>query len=210
MEEKKTFNKLINLKVPPQILSNKELSTNEKLILALDYTLKSKKGYNIYTNVDIGRAFSLHQNIIGLCRKSLIKKGYLVRDTEDKRKHILTNKLNSIELPLINGKTDKRTIILPFEIYNHPDLQTGSKLLWGEYNSVSKEEKAYFSKRDTTSKKMNVSIGSITNWTKELDQYGFLEQYSVSFNSEYGIKQKTVRTIEFNREEEKSIDDFDV
>jgi hypothetical protein len=203
MEEQKKVNKQLNIKVPPQILSNKELSSSEKLVLALDYTLKLKKGYNIYTNVDIGKLLSLHPNNIGLCRISLINNGYLVKDAEDKRKHLLTNKLKSVELPLINGKIDKRECIIPFEIYNHPNLTTGSKLLWGEYNTMSKTEKGYFSKRDTTSKRMNVSVGSISNWTKELEQYDLIEY---ELNSGYYTKQKFVRTKEFPREIEKPID----
>lgn len=205
MEEKIALNKRTNLKVSPEILTNMELSINEKLILSLDYTLSLKKGYNIMTNVDIGKLFKLHKNIVGNCRKSLIEKGYLVKDITDKRKHILTDKLRSVKIPLINGKTDKRAIIIPFEIYSHPDLETGSKLLWGEYNSMSKTENGYFSKRVTTSKRMNVSVGSITNWTKELDLYGLLKEYQL--NSGYYTKQKVVRTKEFVREIEKPIDE---
>ncbi|MDX6191612.1 hypothetical protein SGQ83_19820 [Flavobacterium sp. Fl-318] len=131
------------------------------------------------TNVDIGKLFSLHPNIVGLCRKSLLNKGYLVKDTEDKRIHYLTDKLSGIELPIINGKKDSRECIVPFEIYNNPNLKTGSKLLWGEYNTMSKTENGYYSKRETNSKRMNVSDGSITNWTKELFANEFLEVYEV-------------------------------
>lgn len=196
MEEKEVLKKSLNIRIPPEILSNKELSTNEKLVLSLDYTYSLKKGYNILTNVDIGKLFGLHYNIVGSCRKSLIETGYLVRDPEDKRLYILTDKFKSIEITLINGKRDKRTIILPFEIYNHPDLQTGAKLLWGEYNSMSKTEKGYFSKRDTTSKRMTVSVGSISNWTKELKYYDLIEY---KLNSGYYTKQKIVRAKDLTK-----------
>lgn len=198
MEEKEILKKSLNIKIPPEILSNMELSTNEKLVLSLDYTYSSKKGYNIMTNIDIGKLFGLHHNIVGSCRKRLIEKGYLIKDTEDKRVHILTDKLKSIEIPLVNGKRDKRTIILSFEIYNHPHLSTGAKLLFGEYNSMSKGDQEYFSKRDTTSKRLNASIGSITNWTKQLDKHGLLEKYLVT--SEYFKKQKFVKTKDLTKE----------
>jgi len=107
MEEKKKFNKKLNIKVPPTILTNRELMDNEKLILSLDYTFSSKIGFNIMTNVDIGKLLSLHENIVGLCRKSLIKKGYLVKDIKDKRIHRLTDKLDSVELPIVNEKEQK-------------------------------------------------------------------------------------------------------
>ncbi|MBC7476273.1 MAG: hypothetical protein H7263_18460 [Candidatus Sericytochromatia bacterium] len=206
MEDISKFNIRLNVKVPYKILSNKELSTNEKLILALDYTYSLKKGYNSYTNVYIGELFSLHENIIGLCRKSLITKGYLLKDTNDKRIHHLTDKLGSIELPKMEEEAKNDIVcIIPFEIYHNPDLTTGAKLLWGEYNTMSKSEKGYFKERITTSEIMNVSVGSISNWTKQLFEYGFLEEYEVK--SEYYKKQKVVRTIQFNRTKEKPIDD---
>ncbi len=207
MEEKKKFNKKLNIKVPPTILTNRELMDNEKLILSLDYTFSMKIGFNIMTNVDIGKVLSLHENIVGLCRKSLIKKGYLVKDIKDKRIHRLTDKLNSVELPIINNKIDKRECVLFFEIYNNSNLKTGEKLLWGEYNSMSKTEKGYFAKRETTAERMNVSVGSITNWTKGLSINGLLEEYEIK--SEYYKKQKIVRTVEFKREKEIKNNDYD-
>lgn len=209
MEKQKKFNKRLNLKVSPFILTNRELSDNEKLILSLDYTFSLKMGLNSMTNVDIGELLSLHPNIVGLCRKSLLNKGYLIKDNEDKRIHLLTDKLKSVELPIVNE--EKRTkynsvCILPFEIYNHNDITTGAKLLWGEYNTLSKTKKGYFKERLTTAKIMNVSVGSITNWTKQLSIYGLLEEYEIK--SEYYKKQKIVRTVEFNREKEVINDDF--
>jgi hypothetical protein len=210
MEEKKRFNKRLNIKVPPTILTNRELMDNEKLILSLDYTFSLKIGFNIMTNVDIGKLLSLHENIVGLCRKSLIKKGYLVKDLEDKRIHRLTDKLNSV-VPIVNEKTGAKyesECILPFEIYNHNEITTGAKLLWGEYNTLSRTEDGYIKKRETTSIIMNVSVGSITNWTKQLSIYGFLKEYEIK--SEYYKKQKVVRTIEFSRKSEDYIDNVEV
>ncbi len=209
MEDKMKFNKRLSIKVSSKILTNRELSDNEKLILSLDYTFDLKKGYTIYTNVDIGKLLSLHPNIVGLCRKSLIKKGYLVNDIENKQIHRLTNKLKSVEFLIIDEKKNKKYItecVLPFEIYNHRELTTGAKLLWGEYNTLSKSPDGYVKKRATTAKIMNVSVGSISNWTKQLLIQQFLSEYEVK--SEYRTKQKVVRTIEFSREIENPIDEI--
>jgi len=198
--------KKLNIKVPPAILANRELSITEKLILALDYSFSLKSGFNILTHIDVAELLQLHKNTVQKSRKRLIEKGYLVKDTEDKRKFVLTDKLKDVEIPLVNGKKDNRTIIILFDIYNHPDLQEGSKLLWGEYNSMSKTEKGYFQKRETTAKRFNVSIDSITNWTKELEQYDFLDEYTVK--SGYHTKQKIVRTKDLKKDKEDFEDDF--
>lgn len=201
------FEKLrkLNIKVPPAIISNPELSITQKLILALDYSFSGKKGYNVLSHVAVGELLCLHKNTVGKCRKHLIESDYLAKDSEDKRKFILTNKLKNIEIPFVTGR-DNRMIIVPFELYNHPDLQEGSKLLWGEYNSMSKNEKGYFQKRETTANKFNVSVDSITNWTKELEQYDFLEEYTIK--SGYHTKQKIIRTKDL-RKSRPSVDDFE-
>lgn len=201
------FEKLrnLNIKVPPTIISNQDLSLTEKLILALDYSFGFKNGYNILSNVAVGELLCIHKNIVGKYRKHLIESGYLEKDSEDKRKFILTDKLKNIEIPFEIGK-DGRMIIIPFEVYSHPNLKVGAKLLWGEYNSMSKNEKGYFQKRETTANKFNVSEDSITNWTKELEQYGFLEEYTIK--SGYHTKQKIVRTKDL-RKNRKAVDDFE-
>lgn len=198
--------KKLNIKVPPAILTNRELSITEKLILALDYSFSLKNGFNILTHIDVAELLQLHKNTVQKSRKRLIENGYLVKDTEDKRKFILTDKLKDVEIPLVNGKKDNRTIIIPFDIYNHPDLQEGSKLLWGEYSSMSKTEKGHFQKRETTAKRLNVSTDSVTNWTKELDKYGFLDEYTIK--SGYHTKQKIVRTKDLKKDQEDFEDDF--
>lgn len=207
MEEKKVLKKAINIKILSQIISNKELSINDKLVLSVDYTFSLKNGYNILTNIKVGELLCLHPNIISNCRIRLIKKGYLVKDDCDKRIYRLTDKLDNVDIPLINGKKDMRTVILPFEIYNHPHLQSGAKLLFAEYNSMRNTEKGYFAKRETSSQRLNVSKGSITNWTKELDLYGLLDEYTIE--SGFYTKQRNVRTKEFARDLEKPIYDFE-
>ena len=85
-------------------------------------------------------------------------------------------------LDLVSGRQpmhmgEKYTIIFNGEIYNHKDLSTGAKLLWGEYNSLSKGRREYFAKRSYTSKRLYSSVESITNWTKELEGCQLLKEY---------------------------------
>lgn len=174
------------LKIPSKILSNNQLSLNEKLILGLDYTLSLKKGYNLLSSKQIGEKLQLHSNTVLLCRKNLLKKGYL---TKDKRKYILTDKYE--ETPI----SDKREIYIPYEIYTNSKLNTGSKLLWGEYNSLSKGYKEYFAKRKFTADRLNVSEESITNWTKRLFENNLLKKYEL--RKGYCISQKRIITCEF-------------
>ena len=71
---------------------------------------------------------------------------------------------------------------------------------------MSKTEKGHFQKRETTAKRFNVSTDGITNWTKELDKYGFLDEYTIK--SGYHTKQKIVRTKDLKKDQEDFEDDF--
>lgn len=169
MEENNNKKREINITIPPEIYTNKELSISEKLLLALDYSYNSKKGYTQLSNKWIGKLLNQHPNTVGKSRKSLIEKGYLEKDSTDKRKYILiSTKLEKIELPMIKGKTDKRKLIIPFEIYNHPNLTDGSKLFWGDVNSFKDNRDGYYQQRLTAKLRFNVSEDTITNWTNEL------------------------------------------
>lgn len=179
-------NKQLVLKIPATILSSIELSFNEKLILGLNYTYQSKKGYTILNNSRTGQLFNLHPNIISYCRKSLVQKGYLLKD---KTKYILTDKHKQYQ------PKHKREIFLPFEIYNHKQLSTGAKLLWGEYNSFSKGRSEYFARRSYTSTRLNASEESITNWTKQLKEHQLLKKYE--HRTGYCTSQKVIITCEF-------------
>ena len=88
-------------------------------------------------------------------------------------------------------------IFIPFEIYSK-DIKAGAKLLWGEYNRFRDTEKAYIVGREKTAEYIGSSIASVTNWTKELEEKGMLEEYEVN----YGKKgsQRIVRTKNFNKE----------
>lgn len=171
--------------VSSQILSNEELSFNEKLILALDFTLSKKKGYNQLSNARVGLLLHLHPNIVSYCRKNLVTLGYLQKQ---RSKFILTEKYKEITV------SDLRNIILPFEIYNSK-MNTGAKLLWGEYNSMKKGKRAYFASREYSANRLNSSVESISNWTKQLNKMDFLRHYEVI--SGYEKKVKIVMTKEF-------------
>lgn len=178
--------KQLLLKIPATILSNKELSFNEKMILGLDYTYQSKKGYTKLANSVIGQKLSLHKNIVSYSRRSLLNKGFLSKDS---LKYTLAEKHKKLEV------NDKREIYLPFEIYNHQKLSTGAKLLWGEYNSISKGKREYFAKRSYTSERLNASEESITNWTKQLEEHQLLKKYE--HRKGYCKSQRVIITCEF-------------
>ncbi|WP_407557325.1 hypothetical protein [Winogradskyella sp. 4-2091] len=174
------------VKIPATIISNKQLSLNEKLILGLHYTFDFKLGKTSLTNKQIGQLFHLHPNIVSYCHKNLLQKGFI---TKMKSTYTVTYKHLQTEI------IDKREIYIPYQVYNHPKLNTGSKLLWGEYNSISKGHREYFAKRSYTSQRLNVSEESITNWTKQLREYQVLKSYT--HKRGYGKSQKMIVTCSF-------------
>lgn len=159
--------KQLSLSIPGKLLSS-GLTLNQKYILGLDFSLKEKFGYNSYSHKEVSKMISIHPNIIGNSRKALIELNLLEKKG---RKYFLTQKsLKFLE-------DDKGQIVLPFDLYTISDLNTGAKLLWGVYNFISRGFRDYFALRETTAAKMNVSVGSITNWTKELNQKGLFKMY---------------------------------
>lgn len=187
------------IEIPFEILMNSELSLNEKLLLGLDFSLTKKLGFNQITNKGVGELFNLHPNIVGDCRKSLLEKGYLVKEG---RKYFLTDHYKTVhksEESLENTKNkDQRNIKLPIEIYSNKELKTGEKLLWGEYNSISKGEKEYFAKREHTANRLSVSVESISNWTKSLNEKGLFKKYQIVTG--YHTHQRKIITCRFDKE----------
>lgn len=176
------------VKIPYTILQNNELSLNDKLILGLDYTYSLKKGSNTMNNIQVSKLFHLHSNIVGDCRKKLVVQGYL---SKNKQVYILTSKFEEFSTTV----SDKRTIYIPFQIYNHPKLRSGEKLLWGEYNSISKGEKTYSASRDYTAKRLNVSKESVTNWTKSLEQKKLITMF---YRIGFCTHQRLITTCRFD------------
>ncbi len=178
--------KQLNIIIPPTILSHNELSFNQKLILGLDYTLSLKLGFNSMTNKQVGELLCLHPNIVGYCRRHLVKNEFLRKDS---RRYTITKKHIQFKVD------DKRDVVLLCQIYNR-GMTTGAKLLWGEYNSISKGHKEYFAKRLYTAKRLNASEESITNWTKMLFDNKLLQEYYHKMG--YCKSQKIIITREFN------------
>ena len=188
--------KPLTIEIPFEILSDKELSLNEKLLLGLDFSFGKKLGFNQMSSKEIGKQLNLHPNIIGNCRKNLLERGYLGKK---ERKYFLTDHYKTmIESKTDEENRDQRNIKLPFEIYHNEQLKTGEKLLWGEYNSISKGEKNYFASREYTAKRLSVSVESITNWTKSLNEKGLLKEYQIVKN--YCAHQRQIITCRFDRE----------
>lgn len=183
------YKEKLNIIIVPEILTSDFLGFNEKIVLSLHYTFSTKGGYSNLLSKDIAELLCLHKNIVSLCHKNLIllelieKKGRVIR---------VTNKLKELK----NLSKDKRTVLIPFEIY-HTNIPAGAKLLWGEYNSLSKGKGIYFSKRETTAQRLGCNLESVTNWTKVLNKRGFLEDYWLVHG--YGCNQKRVITKTFKR-----------
>lgn len=185
--------KQLNIMIPYQILSLKELKLNSKLVYGFHFSLKDKMGYSEYTNIEIGRKLNIHQNIVCQSHKELVNRGFLQRDKKDKRRYTVTNKYEETQTRL----DDKREILIRFEVYSSTKINTGSKLLWGEYNSFSKGEKKYFMARSKTALRLGVSKQSITEWTKKLCENGFLKEYY--HKKGYCTSQRIVITKTFDR-----------
>lgn len=160
--------KQLVIRVPASILSHKQLSFNQKLLLGLDYKFSKKLGYNSKSNIEIGELLNIHPNIVSYSRRQLVKMGFLRKEG---RRLYLTEKHQQIKLKEV------REIVIPRQVYSHDKLTSGAKLLWGEYNSFSKGHKEYFAKRSYTAKRLNASEESITNWTKQLYENDLLLEY---------------------------------
>jgi len=199
-KELETSKRPLAIEIPFEILSSEELSLNEKLILGLDFSFEKKLGFNIMSNLEIGKLLNLHPNIVGSCRRHLLENQYL---TKEGRKYFLTDHYKTGQEFETNGvekseNKDQRNIKLPFEIYADKRLKTGEKLLWGEYNSISKGDRDYFAKREYTAKRLNVSIESISNWTKSLFEKELLREYHLITG--YCTHQRRIITCCFDRE----------
>lgn len=184
-----SIDKKYSLLIPSKILTDYSLSFNEKLILGFDFCFLDKLEYNILLNTEISKLLHLHKNIVSRCRKHLIELGILRKEG---RKYYLN------EIDLFIEKGDQRDLVISYWIYNNKNLSTGSKLLWGEYNSISKGKEVYFASREFTADKLGCSVQSISKWTKELNDNGLFKSYKVMAG--YGTKQKQIITCRFSKE----------
>lgn len=187
----KNKRKPLTIEIPFEILCNTVLSLNEKLLFGLDFTFEKKLGFNQMTNKKIGDLLNIHPNIVSNCRKNLVQQGFLEKDL---RKYYITDHYKNFDY---STTKDFRNVMLPIEIYNSYKLKTGEKLLWGEYNSISKGERYYFAKREYTSKRLGVSVESISNWTTSLYNKGFFKEYKLQTG--YCTHQRKIITCSFKR-----------
>lgn len=185
--------KEITLVIPTPILSSKELTEKDKLIFGLHYAYFKKGNTTFETNIEIGERLLLHPNTVTKSN-TLFEENQLLK-RENSNYVVVKETLEMLEKP----NNDVEEIFIPFEVYSK-DMKAGAKLLWGEYNRFRDTTNGYIVKREKTAEYIGSSIASITNWTKELEDKGMLEEYDVN----YGKKgsQKMVRTKNFNKEEE--------
>jgi DNA-binding CsgD family transcriptional regulator len=176
---------VFNILISSEILKLK-ITTNEKIVLGFICSLKNT--ITTMSNKRIAEYLCLSENTMSTTLKSLqqltfIEKhlnGYIVSEEVKQSIH------NSIE----------RSILLPFEIF-HSELPSGAKLLWGEFNSISKGEKVYFASRKFTSERLRISESSISNYTTLLYDNQFLIKKEIF--SGYKFKTRGVVTAKFDR-----------
>jgi len=180
--------KEVTIKLHKSIIENKELNSGEKLILSLDYSLSTKLGYNAYTNKDMAELFAMNVNTVGKYRNSLFEKGFVRKEQNG---YYITDKYKQTKAK------DRRDPKLPPDVYRKK-INTGAKLLWGEYNSLSnKGKKESFAKRGYLANRLNCSEDSITNWFNELVKNDLLSDYRLIGGK--GSRQRRVKTVDFSK-----------
>lgn len=185
--------KEISLVLPTAILIRKEIKPKYKLVFGLHYAY-FKKGQSTWeSNIEIAKRLSIHPNTIGNIHTLFEDNNMLIK--QNGAYEVVKQTIEQLEKSDIGVEE----IIIPYEVYSK-QLSAGAMLLWGEYNRFRDTEKGYFVEREKTAKYLGSSIASITNWTKELDENGMLEQYDIN----YGRKgsQRIIRTKDFRKEEQ--------
>ncbi|PZD76769.1 replication/maintenance protein RepL [Mesonia sp. K7] len=175
------------IEIPSQILEL-EITNNEKIILGLIYKLNHIGGAVSMSNKRIAKYLSLSENTVSKTLKSLLYLTFIEKQTKG---YILSEEV----LEAIDS-SNERAIIIPFEVF-HSDLPSGAKLLWGEYNSLSKGERVYFASRKYITERLRISPSSISNYTTLLYDNQFLEKNELF--SGYKFKKRVVITKKFDR-----------
>jgi hypothetical protein len=170
------------IKAPSALLQDSVLSDNEKLVMALCWTLHFKQGYNAYPIKKMSRMLSMHVNSVSIAIKNLLEGDYIEKDNM-KSAYVISE-------PIIPQYTKSRYVVIPQQVYGIK-MTSGAKLLWGEYNSM----KIYYAKREYTAKMLSCTKNSVTNWTRLLDENGLLKNYGVRSGDH--TKQKVVQTKDF-------------
>jgi len=179
--------KHFNILIPSEVLELK-ITTNEKIVLGFMYSLNNIGQITTMSNKRIAEYLCLSENTISTTLKSLkqltfiekLSKGYVL--SEEVQQSVNSSK--------------ERSILLPFEVF-HSKLPSGAKLLWGEYNSLSKGERAYFGSRKYISGRLRISESSISNYTTLLYDNQFLIKNELF--SGYKFKKRSVVTKRYDR-----------
>lgn len=178
-----------NLLIPALVLEG-EWTYIKKMMLGFVFTSMKKNGELRMTNKRIGKFLSVNENTVSTTIRSLIKDGFI----EQKDKGYVLDDEFVEEIKKRKG----RTILLPFEVFNSK-LNAGAKILWGEYNSLSKGQIPYKYGREFISKQLNMSESSISTWNTLLYDNDFLTTYEVF--SGYKFKKMIIITKKFERED---------
>ena len=196
----------ITIVIPLHILEDKSLSKLQILILSVGYIFHQKLGFNALNNVDLSEMLGVNVNTLGKERKGLVSMGYeVIKD----HKYYLTEKVEKMKSDRDSYKErtkEKREILLPHQIYSIKNLSAGAKLLWAEYNSLSKGDLGYCNaSREYLAKRLNCNEDSISNWNKKLDALGTLSHNELK--SGKNKRQMIVETRKFKEGEEFIVND---
>lgn len=183
--------KEVALVIPTVILKDTNLKERDKLVFGLHYAYFKKEGATYLTNIQIGEQLQLHYNDVGKSHKTLLQRQLLVK--EDNVFKVVEETVVEMQKSIEGAQQ----IILPYLVYSKK-LNKGAMLLWGEYNKFKNQKEGYFAKRQTTAENIGVSLASVTNWSKELEDADLI--HTKTFYR--GVKkQKTVYMIDLNEVE---------
>jgi len=175
-----------NLLIPAPILEM-DLSNNEKIVLGFIYSMCNIGGFMNMSYKRIANYLNLSSNTISTTMKQLVELTFIQKLDKG---YVLSNEVvEAIDL------RKERTILLPFEIFNSK-LNAGAKILWGEYNSISKGVKPYYASRQYTAQRLHMNKSSISSWTTVLKDKQFL---TYELYSGYKFRKKVVITTIFER-----------
>ncbi|MGB6092922.1 MAG: helix-turn-helix domain-containing protein [Moheibacter sp.] len=179
--------KHFNILIPSEILELK-ITANEKIVLGFIYSLNNIRDITTMSNKRIAKYLCLSENTISTTLKSLQQLTFIEKQSKG---YVLSE-----EVKQAVNSSGERSILLPFEVF-HSKLPSGAKLLWGEYNSLSKGKKVYFGGRKYISERLRISESSISNYTTLLYDNQFLIKNELF--SGYKYKQRGVVTKKFDR-----------
>lgn len=193
-ETERVYKELIKevaLVIPTAILKDTNLKERDKLVFGLHYAYFKKEGATYLTNIQIGEQLQLHYNIVGKSHKTLLQRQLLVK--EDNVFKVLEQTVVEMQKNIEGAQQ----IILPYLVYSKK-LNKGAMLLWGEYNKSKNQPNGCFEKRQTIADNIGVSLASVTNWSKELEDADLIRTKTFY----WGVKkQKTVFTKDLNKVE---------